>query len=130
MSRPPLPRDAEGNIIREKIVVNDPVIIRPDEVLKNGFIGKIIEITTDDLPSPYTITLTMGKDIYSAVAPTIFEALSKIAPTSFISMATLSVEHNGKEKEIPLRLIPIRLKRIFSKEWELRLFAKRIGTLL
>lgn len=112
MSRPPLPRDAEGNIIREKT----PIIPNVSKEENN-----------------YTVTLNIllanSTDTYSIVAPSIIEALRQMNPTHWgKGVSNLVVEYQGKKKIVPLRLTPHKLKMIFAKKNLMEFFVKKIKT--
>lgn len=78
----------------------------------------------------YKVVFQIGKDTYKGSGATLVAALKKIKPKNFIGFGTIRVTVDGKESKLPVRLVPVKLERLFSKDIELRLFAKRIETLI
>lgn len=79
----------------------------------------------------FKVLLTVGQDVYTVKGPSLLAALSKVQlknnPRGY---ATIQIETGERDYKIPIKINPLRLKRIFLKEWELVLFAKRLTTLL
>ena len=81
--------------------------------------------------SAYFLTFRIGSGVYKAAGASVLEALSSLKPKQFgKGFATLEVLHNGKTSKLPIKIFPTKLERIFSKQWELQLFAKRVATLI
>lgn len=60
----------------------------------------------------FSITLTMGSDVYQGSGVTALEALTSMPkPVKIMSKGILRIEGNGKKKEI--FMYPVRLRRLF-----------------
>lgn len=77
----------------------------------------------------YKVTLVDGADRHSGTGGSVYEAFSKISPFTSKKMVNMEVVLDKKLSKIPLKLIPLKLKRIFNNEWEMRILSKRIETL-
>ncbi len=77
----------------------------------------------------YKVTLVDGADKHSANGKSVYDAFSKIEPFTSKKMVNMEVELDGKLSKIPLKLIPLKLKRIFNNKWEMEILSKRIETL-
>lgn len=68
--------------------------------------------TKKPVTSEFSITLTIGKDIYQGTGKTALEALQSLPkPAKIMSKGVVRVENEGKFKEI--LMIPLRLRRLF-----------------
>lgn len=76
------------------------------------------------------LKFTIGQDVYEADADTILDALKQIKPTRYLGFGSVTVTEDGKTHEVPIKLVPVKLQRIFEKDYEMELFAKRISVLL
>lgn len=80
--------------------------------------------------SPYVISFSVGGDTYTAEGATILEALQKIKPKKYLGICKVEAMRDGKKSRVPLKLVPITMRRIFEKPLELELLAKRLTVLL
>lgn len=78
----------------------------------------------------FSLTFSIADKNYSAKGESIYDALKKITPEKFMGMGKILVETGGRKSHLPIKLVPNKLKRIFTNDWEMRIFAKRIQTLL
>lgn len=77
----------------------------------------------------FKVTLDIGGIIYTETGNTILEAITKMHPQVSKQYGSISIEHDGKLSKLPIKMNPTRLQRIFSKQNELSMFAKRLSTL-
>lgn len=74
--------------------------------------------------------LYLGKDTYSSKGMSIYECLEKIKPTRFLGITKIELTINGKLSRIPMKFVPLKIQRIFQKDLDRELFAKRLQTLI
>lgn len=86
--------------------------------------------TVTPIESPYTVSFSVGGDTYTAEGATILEALQKIKPKKYIGICKVEAVRDGKKSRVPLKLVPITMKRIFEKPLELAILAKKLTVLL
>lgn len=68
--------------------------------------------TKKPVTSEFSITLTIGKDVYQGTGKTALEALQSLPkPAKIMGKGVVRVENEGKFKEI--LMIPLRLRRLF-----------------
>ena len=78
----------------------------------------------------FKLSLALDGKIYQTNGKTIYDALSKIKPVSAKGWGTVEIIYDGRKSKIPLRINPTNLKRMFEKDVDRALFAKRLLTLL
>jgi predicted RNase H-related nuclease YkuK (DUF458 family) len=74
--------------------------------------------------SGYHITLTVDNDVYKADGATLMAALTKLKPTHYKARGFFRLEHKGNIAEV--RMSGLQLQRIFIKEADRALLAKRL----
>ena len=77
-----------------------------------------------------SIELNIGSDTYKGKGETLLEALQSIHPKRYVGFGTVRAVIDGRASKAPLRLVPVKLQRIFEKPIEMELFAKRLATIL
>jgi len=78
----------------------------------------------------YTVTLVDGADKHVGKGKDIYEALSKVKPFNSKKLVTVTIEYDGKVSKIPLRLNPLKVRRLFLNETDRQVQAKRLQTLV
>ncbi len=78
----------------------------------------------------YSVTFTIGVDTHTGEGASILEALQAVKPTNYRGLAKIMVTENGVAHDIPIKLTPIFLQRLFARPIDLELFAKRLSVLL
>jgi len=77
-----------------------------------------------------SLVFSIGPDKYTARGNSVLEALQQIKPKGFMGICSVEAEVGGKHSKLPLKLVPVNLRRIFEKPIELALLAKRVEVLL
>ena len=79
----------------------------------------------------YKLTLSLGADSYTKSGISILDCLQKMEPkTNVKSVGKFVCEYKGKKSAIPITINRTKLQRIFTKQIELEMFAKRLSILL
>lgn len=85
------------------------------------------EIDTDD---SFSVSIEVAGKTFKGNGPTILEALKAVENSSFDKgIGRIQVERLGKVSKIPIKIPYLRLQRLFTKKYEMELFAKRLNTL-
>ncbi len=81
---------------------------------------------------PVHISLAIGSDVHEGSGENILDALVQIKrPTDYgKGLGQITVIVNGHVSKLPIKLVPIKMQRIFEKPVEMELFAKRVQTLI
>ena len=87
-------------------------------------------MVTQKKAAPISMTFTIGADVHTASGESILQCLENIKPTRYLGFGKVTVTQNGKESAIPVRFNTLKLQRVFEKQVDRELFAKRIGILL
>lgn len=78
----------------------------------------------------FTLSLSVnGKDITKS-GNTILDCLNQITPNWGKGIGYIWITYNNKTSKIPIRLTPVKLERLFGREVDRALFAKRLITLM
>lgn len=78
----------------------------------------------------YVVSLVDGVDNHVGTGDSIYEALSSVKPFSSKKMVNIVVEFGDLKSKIPLKLNPLKIRRMFMNEMDRRLQAKRLETLV
>jgi len=78
----------------------------------------------------HEVHLKIGADVYKGKGTSILSALKTMKePKDIKSIGQLETVVDGKLSRFPIRLFPVKVKRLFANEWEQELLAKRLDTL-
>ena len=78
----------------------------------------------------HELRLLIGDKVYKGKGNNTFSALKKIKlPKDLKAIGHIEAVVDGKLFNFPITLYPIKMKRLFAKEWELELLAKRLDVL-
>jgi len=77
----------------------------------------------------YEVTFIDGADKHKGKGVTLYDALRKIEPFTSKRLVNIRVTFNGKVSLVPVRLVPLKLKRLFVNDIEMEIFAKRLDVL-
>ena len=77
----------------------------------------------------YVLELHDGASVHKGKGVTIYDAFKKIKPFSSKKLVGVRVIYDGKVSNIPIRLVPLKVKRLFGNDIEAQIFAKRLETL-
>lgn len=79
----------------------------------------------------YSVSLTVGNDVFKSTGTTLLEALSKLLPNpAKHGVGIFRVDYGTKGLKMPMLVNKNKMDRLFAKPVELEIFAKRLGLML